>query len=461
MTESAPDDLNTLYTRIDDAAGAIAEDVTAWRHHLHKNPELSNREVETEQFIVERLEEFGITDISQGIAGHGVVARIAGGRSENGFGEDDRSENCESSENSRTILLRADIDALPVKEKSGEDFASEKVDKDYPGGPFPVAHACGHDTHTAMLLGAAKILHDIREELRGDVQLVFQPAEEGPPPGEDGGASLMVEEMEQRGMFDPAPTMAFGIHITPMPVGAIGYARGIQHAASETVKITIEGKQVHGSTPWLGVDPMPAVGDILSNIGQIYRQVDVQERFSISLGHIVDEGRFNIVGNKVEIWGTVRALRPEVMSDVNERIERYVTHTAAAHGCTGVVEFLDQIPAVAHTQEWIDAIMPTYRRVAGDKPVIEVPPAMGYDDVSEFTSRFGGVYGLLGGQNIAFTEDGGITPTNGDDRGFAANHSPQFYVNDDALTYGVRLHAHVAVNHLLGEVDDGEGQPRS
>lgn len=440
MPKAAPEE---LYSRIDEAAESIAGTVTDWRHHLHQNPELPNREAETEQFIVDRLEEIGISDITRGIAGHGVAARISGG----GAGKEGER---------RCVLLRADIDALPVKEDSGEDFASEKVDKDYPGGPFPVAHACGHDTHTAMLLGAAKVLHEMRDDLDGDIQLVFQPAEEGPPPGEDGGASLMVEEMDQRGLFSPTPTMAFGMHIAPMPVGAIGYARGVQHAASETVKITITGKQVHGSTPWLGVDPMPAVGDILSNIGQIYRQVDVQERFSISLGHIVDEGRFNIVGNKVEIWGTVRALRPQVMTDVNERIERYVTHTAAAHGCSGEVEFLDEIPAVIHTPGWIDAILPTYRRIAGDQPVLEVPPAMGYDDMSEFTSRFGGVYGLLGGQNIAFTADGGITPTGGDDRGFAANHSPQFYVNDDALTYGVRLHAHVAVDHLLGSLEDSE-----
>lgn len=441
MTESA---LETLYNRIDEAAESIAGDVTEWRHHLHRNPELPNREVETEQFIVDTLEGIGITDITRGIAGHGVAALISGGKKQD-------------EEQRRRVLLRADIDALPVKEDSGEEFASEKVDQNYPGGPFPVAHACGHDTHTAMLLGAAKILHEMREDIGGEILLVFQPAEEGPPPGEEGGASLMVEEMEQSGLFEPAPTMAFGMHITPMPVGAIGYARGIQHAASETVKITVTGKQVHGSTPWLGVDPMPAVGDILSNIGQIYRQVDVEERFSISLGHIVDEGRFNIVGNKVEIWGTVRALRPEVMADINERIERYVTHAAAAHGCTGSAEFLDEIPAVEHTPGWIAAILPTYRRIAGDNPVIELPPAMGYDDMSEFTSRFGGVYGLLGGQNIAFTEDGGIEPTNGDTRGFAANHSPQFYVNDDALTYGVRLHAHVAVDHLLGSLDDSDG----
>lgn len=426
--------LEALHTTIDKAAEAIAEDVTAWRHHLHEHPELSNREAATAAFILERLREFGITEITENVAGHGVVARIRG------------------AEGKRTALLRADIDALPVKEDSGEPFASEVVDHDYPGGPFPVAHACGHDTHTAMLLGAAKILQDIREELTGDVLLAFQPAEEGAPEGEEGGAAPMVREMESLGLLEPKPTMAFGIHIGPLPVGAIAYARGIQNAASETVKITITGKQVHGSTPWQGIDPMPAVGDVLSNIGQIYRQVDTEERFSISLGHIVDQGRFNIVGEKVEIWGTVRALRSEVMQDVNGRLERYVEHLAAAHGCTGTAEFFDQIPPVVNAPEWVDAMLPVYERIAGDKPVIEVPSSMGYDDVSEFISRFGGVYALLGGQNYTFTADGGIEPDAGDDRGFVPNHSPRFYVNDAALTYGVRLHAHVAVDHLLGEL---------
>lgn len=438
-------DLSTLYEKIDAAADEIAADVIEWRHHIHQNPELSNREEGTEQYIVERLREVGIedSDITTGVAGHGVVAFIRGGADGDGGSDGD----------ARMVLLRADTDALPVKENSGEEFASEVVDESYPGGPFPVAHACGHDTHVAMLLGAAKVLFDMRDSIHGDIMLVFQPAEEGPPQGEKGGADLMVAEMEEQGFFDPAPTMAFGIHIAPAPVGAIGYGRGIQNAASETVKITVVGEQVHGSTPWQGIDPMPAVGDILSNIGQIYRQVDVKERFSITLGHIIDQGRFNIVGNQVEIWGTVRSLTETVVEDINSRIERYVTNLAAAHGCEGTVEFFDSIPPVVNAPEWVDAILPTYERVAGDNPVAELPPVMGYDDVSEFIARFGGVYAMLGGQDIRLTADGKVEKTSEDSRGMVPNHSPKFYVNDDALAYGVRLHAHVAVDHLMGELN--------
>lgn len=435
------ENLSPLYEKIDASADEIAAEVIEWRHHLHRNPELSNRESKTEAYILDRLREIGIdeNDITSGIAGHGVVAFIRGGVSAQGP--------------MRTVLLRADTDALPVKETSGEEFASEVVDDTYPGGPFPVAHACGHDTHVAMLLGAAKVLFSLRDSLHGDIMLVFQPAEEGPPQGEDGGADHMVAEMQEQGLFDPAPTMAFGIHIGPGPVGAIGYARGIQNAASETVKITVVGQQVHGSTPWQGIDPMPAVGDILSNIGQIYRQVDVKERFSISLGHIIDQGRFNIVGNQVEIWGTVRSLTQEVVDDINTRIDRYVSHLAAAHGCEGTVEFFDSIPPVVNAPEWVDAILPTYERIAADKQITELPPAMGYDDVSEFIARFGGVYALLGGQDVTITAEGTVEPSKEGSRGIVPNHSPKFYVNDDALAYGVRLHAHVAVDHLMGELN--------
>lgn len=436
-------DLSELYTRVDEAAASIADEVIEWRHHVHENPELPNRETETEQFIINQLEAIGIdsSDISSGVGGHGVVAFIRGGA---------------DSDSKKTVLLRADIDALPVREDSGESFASTKVDKDYPGGPFPVAHACGHDTHVAMLLGAAKVLFGLRDDIHGDIMLVFQPAEEGPPQGEDGGADFMVAQMQEQGLLEPQPSMAFGIHISPGPVGSIGYTRGVQHAASETVKITIKGKQVHGSTPWQGIDPMPAVGDVLSNIGQIYRQVDVKESFSISLGHIVDQGRFNIVGDQVEIWGTVRSVTSAVVDDVNERISRYVEHLAAAHGCTGTVEFFDQIPPVVNTPEWIDAVLPVYEQVAGDNPVMELPVNMGYDDVSEFIARFGGVYALLGGQDIVLTEDGSIEPTDESSRGFVPNHSPQFYVNDAALEYGVRLHAQIAIGHLMGDVNSNE-----
>lgn len=429
---------SALYDKTEQLLREVEPAMIDWRHHLHANPELSNREEQTAAFIVEKLRGFGIPpeDIHEGVGGFGVVANIHGA--------------AENTTERRRMLLRADIDALPVKEDSGEPFASTVVDEDYPGGAVPVAHACGHDTHTAMLLAAAKVLFELREDLPGDVQLVFQPAEEGAPPGETGGARVMVEDMRDKGLLDTEPTMAFGMHIGPLPSGWVGYARGIQYAASETVKVTITGEQVHGSMPWAGVDPLPAAGEILSNAAQIYRQIDANERFTISFGHVVDQGRFNIIGNQVELWGTVRSLKDAVMEDVNARLRRFATSIAEAHGCTATVEFTDGVPALNNGAAWVDSTLPTLERVAGGKPVVEIPPTMGYDDMSEFVNAFGGLYLALGGQDFEFGED--LKPKPGSGRGMVPNHSPRFYALDESLLAGARLHANVTLDHLFGEI---------
>ena len=429
---------NDLHSTLRKATEDISDDVIDWRHHLHSHPELSNREVETEKFITEKLREFGINEITDGIAGHGVLAVIRGGA---------------KSDDSRSILLRADIDALPVKETADVDFASTVVDEEYPGGPFPVSHACGHDCHTAMLLGAAKILDSVADELPGDVYLCFQPAEEGPPVDEDGGARMMIEDSAFT-KLDPKPTMAFGMHVVPAPKGKIGYSRNVQHASSELVKITVEGEQVHGSQPWAGIDPMPPAADIITAMGQLYRQVDAQNIFTITIGHIEDEGRFNIVGQKVTLWGTVRCMQKGVMPQINERIVRTVENIASAYGCEGSTEFFQEIPPVVNSPEWIDAVLPSFRSVVGednaDTDVLEVPGSLGYDDVSEFINEYGGVYALLGVQDVELSEEGLPEATSGG-RGLVPNHNPKFYADDDTLSVGVLMHATVAVDHLYGQ----------
>ncbi|MBB3116039.1 M20 metallopeptidase family protein [Corynebacterium bovis] len=431
-----------LTDRIDAAARDVEDDVIEWRHHIHSHPELSNREEGTASFIVDRLRDFGYDDVTTDIAGHGVAAVLHGGA------EPDDGHR-------RTVLLRADIDALPVREETDEDFASDVVDEDYPGGPFPVAHACGHDCHTAMLFGAAKVLREVADDLQGDVVLVFQPAEEGPPVDEDGGARPMLAALEDDVLadLDAAPTMAFGMHVAPGPSGWICYARDVQNASSELVKITVTGEQVHGSQPWSGRDPMPPAAEILTAMGQVYRRIDAQDAVTVSIGHIEDEGRFNIVGESVTMWGTVRCLADGVMDRVNEIIEQTVTHIPEAYGCSGEVEFLQQVPPVVNDGGWIDAVLPTLERVAGeDGHVVEVPASMGYDDVSEFINAYGGVYALLGVQDVTVDEDGEPVPEDGG-RGLVPNHSPRFYANDDALVTGVRMHAHVALDHLRGALE--------
>jgi amidohydrolase len=421
-------ELTDLHAAVDDFALAYRDCLIEWRHHLHTNPELSNREVRTAAFVAERLVEAGLDEVRTGIAGHGVVGVLRGGKS-----------------GSRVAALRADMDALPVRETSGVDFASTVIDSDYPGGPFPVAHACGHDCHTATVLASAHVLAKVRDSLPGDVLFVFQPSEEGAPFGEIAGAQAMLDA----GAFvNPEPTMVFGMHVSPLPKGVVGYRAGNQMAASSLVKITIEGQQVHGSTPWMGVDPMPAAGSIVTAVGQLYRQVPAYNPVTVSIGHIEDVGRFNIVGQTVTLWGTIRCLVEDDMTSVQDKLRRLAEHHAAAYGCTATVEYDQNVPPLTNTMPWLDAVLPTVRRITGERNVIEIPPALGYDDVSVLTRAFGGAYVMFGVQDTEFTATGLGVIEGG--RGVAVNHNPGFYADDDILVTSLRIHAHVAIDHLFG-----------
>ncbi|MFJ1458291.1 M20 family metallopeptidase [Nocardia sp. N2S4-5] len=419
----------TVYDRFDHAAAAIAQQVIDWRHHLHQHPELSNREAATAHMITEHLRSLGLDEVRTGIAGHGVVGILHGGRP-----------------GDRVIALRADIDALPVEDESGVPFASRVVDENYPGGPFPVSHACGHDCHTACLMGAAQVLAEARDALPGTVLFVFQPAEEGPPVEEKGGARQMLAE---GALDDPEPTMAFGFHVVPLPKGYIGVREGNQFGASSLVKITLTGRQVHGSTPWMGIDTMPAAGAILTGIGQIYRQVSAFDPVTVTIGHIEDVGRFNIVGQTTTLWGTIRCSVESDMSEVQRRVETLAAGCASAYNCTGTVEYLQDVPAVHNTRPWVDAAMATLERVAGADRVRHTDPTLGYDDVSEFVNRYGGLYVTLGVQDLEFDDAGAPHPTAGG-RGVYFNHNPHFYADDDTLVTGVRMHCHIAYDHLTG-----------
>ncbi|WP_040695393.1 M20 metallopeptidase family protein [Nocardia vinacea] len=419
-----------IYDELDRRAAQVADQVVTWRHHLHQHPELSNRESNTAAFIADHLRSLNLDEVRTGIAGHGIVGVLRGG-----MGGD------------RTIALRADIDALPVPDLCGVDFASKIVDNDYPGGPFPVSHACGHDCHTAMLMGAASVLTGVRDRLPGTVLFVFQPAEEGPPVDEKGGAKQMLDE---GALDDPSPTMAFGFHVTPYPKGYIGYRIGNQFGASCLAKITITGQQVHGSTPWMGVDPMPAAGAVITGIGQLYRQVSAFDPFTVSIGHVEDVGRFNIIGQTVTLWGTIRCTVETDMGDIQKRLDTLAAHSAQAYNCSATVEYLQDVPAVHNAEEWINAALPIFQRVAGADKVTPTIPTLGYDDVSEFVNKYGGLYVTLGVQDSEIDPKTGMPVPIPGGRGMAMNHNPHFYADDGTLVTGVRLHAHVAHDHLTG-----------
>ncbi|MGW6704102.1 amidohydrolase [Streptomyces sp. NPDC054956] len=398
------------------------EQVIGWRRHLHRNPELPNREAATARLVARELTAFGLDEVRTGIAGHGVVGVLRGGRP-----------------GDRVAALRADMDALPVPDRCGAEFAAAGQ----------ASHACGHDCHTAMLLGAARALADVRvrELLPGTVLFVFQPAEEGPPVGEEGGARLMVAE----GAFaDPVPTMAFGMHVTPHPKGWVGYRSGPMYGASCLVRVTVTGRQSHASSPWQGVDPMPAAGALLTGIGQLYRQVSAFSPVTVSIGHIEDVGRYNVIGETVTLWGTIRCAEERDMPEVKRRLTALAEHTARAYGAEATVELLQDVPAVRNEPAWVEAALPTLRRVAGADRVVEVGGTLGYDDVSELITRFGGLYVMLGVQDTALDPASGDPVAVPGGRGLVGNHHPAFYADDATLATGVRLHAHAAYDHVTG-----------
>lgn len=414
---------------MDDVVAATqpwAERIIEWRHYLHQHPELSQREERTAAFVADRLGEFGLDEVRGGIAGHGIVAVLRG------RGDGDAS---------RTVLLRADMDALPVPDRCGAEFAADVVDEDYPGGPFPVSHACGHDAHTAMLLGALGVLAEHRDEFAGTVVAVFQPAEEGAPLGETGGAQAMLEAGALDGL---QPTMAFGLHVGPAPAGTVLQHAGAQYAASTLVEVVVRGRQVHASMPWDGADPMPAVAAVITGSAQLYRRVPAQVPVTVSFGHISDHGRFNVIGDEVRMTGTMRAGSSEHMDQLKEAMRELVAGSCQAHGVEGEVNFLQDVPALENTAEWLAALRPSLVAVVGEDAIIEVPAGMGYDDMSEFVRAFGGAYLILGAQDFS---DGG--------RGMVPNHNPGFYVEDSVLATGAALHTQVALDHLAGKIQAG------
>ena len=420
---------NELYGDVDRLAAEHQNELVAMRHDIHAHPELSNREERTAGVVADHLHALKLDEIRTGIAGHGVVGVLRGGLP-----------------GDRVIALRADMDALPVKETSGVDFASTVVDDGYPGGPFPVAHACGHDCHTATIATTATVLSTLRARLPGTVLFVFQPAEEGPPVGETGGAQAMLD---QGALADPEPTMVFGMHVAPFPKGFVGCRVGNQFAGSCLVRITIRGVQVHASMPWMGVDPMPVAAEIVSGAGQLCRQIPAADPITVTIGHIEDVGRFNIIPGQVVLSGTIRCSIDSDMVEIRRRLSRMAENTARAYGCTATVEYLQNVPPVHNTQAWMDAAMPTLERVVGKHSIVHTPPVLGYDDVSVFVNTFGGLYLNYGVQDVRMDPVTSVAPVEGG-RGMAPNHNPAFYADDAALETSVRIHANVAIDHLSG-----------
>jgi amidohydrolase len=399
-------------------ASGLDAKVVAWRRDIHQHPELSNRETRTAALVAKHLRALGL-DVHTGIAHTGVAAVLKGGRP------------------GPTIALRADMDALPVTERVDVPFKSTATGE-YRGETVGVMHACGHDGHTAILMGVAEALASRRESLPGTVLFIFQPAEEGAPPGERGGASLMLEE----GVFDLAPPeAAFGLHLfSSLPVGVIGYRAGPFMAASDRLQIVVTGRQTHGSRPWGGVDPIVTAAEIVMGLQTIVsRETDITKLPAVvTIGTINGGVRYNIIPDTVEMWGTLRTFDADVRSTIIASIERKAQSIAAANGATATLAMGDQPnPVTRNDPALTERMLPTLQRVAGKDRVREVSLQTGAEDFAFYANRVPSLFFWVG-----------VTPPGKDPEQAPSNHSPLFYVDEASLGVGLRALLNVAVDYL-------------
>lgn len=401
------------------ASASIEDKVIEWRHHLHENPELSNREFETAKYVEKHLKALGM-EVRTGVAYTGVIGILKGDKP------------------GGVIALRADMDALPVTEIVDLPYAS-KVKTTYLGKDVGVMHACGHDTHVAMLMGAAEILSARKSEIAGTVVFIFQPAEEGPPKEEGGGAKMIVEE----GIFDDYKIeTAFGIHINSQtPVGQVNYKPGGAMAASNPFKITVKGKQAHGSAPWASVDPVVAAAQIILGLQTIVsRQMDLtKEPVVITVGKIEGGVRNNIIPNEVTMIGTIRTLDRKMKAEVFERIEKTATSIAESSGAEAIVEIQDGTLITYNDPEITRRLMPTVVATAGEDNVNLVRPITGAEDFSYYAAKVPSLFVFLGGMDPAMNRADA-----------PGHHTPNFRVDDRGLKLGVEIYTNIALDYLSG-----------
>jgi len=414
---AAQQDGSHLADEIERLVAEVNPRVVEWRRDIHANPELGNREFRTAAKVAEHLRSLGI-EVRTEVAHTGVVGVLRGGRT------------------GPTVALRADMDALPVEEQVELPFAS-KVRTEYNGQDVGVMHACGHDNHVAILMGAAEVLASVRDDLPGTVFFLFQPAEEGPPEGEDGGAGMMLQE----GAFaDPTPEAIFGLHVWPSPVGTLTYlARGAM-AAADGLYIKIVGRQTHGAVPWGGVDPIVVASQVVMGLQTITaRQTEVTRAPAIvTVGSIHGGVRGNIIPDSVVMVGTVRTFDSEMQADVHERIRRTAEQIAASAGAEAVVRIGIGAPVTYNDPDLTRWALPTLRRSAGEDAVSEGVPITGAEDFSLYQQEIPGLFFFLG-----------IVPEGTDPATAPANHSPLFYADEGALPVGVKTMASLAVDYLF------------
>lgn len=405
-----------LAREIDRRAPQLEAKAVAWRRDIHQHPELSNREVRTSKLVADHLRALGI-EVRTGVAKTGVVGVLKGGRP------------------GPVVALRADMDALPVAEEVDVPFRST-VRTTYNGQDVGVMHACGHDAHVAILMSVAELLAGMREQLPGTVKFLFQPAEEGAPPGEEGGAALMIKE---GALENPKVDAVFGLHVFPFEVGTMHYRPGALMASSDRFEVIVHGRQTHGALPWNGVDPNVVAAQIILGLQTITsRQVDLIESPAVvTVGRITGGVRYNIVPDSTVLEGTVRTFDEDMRGSIHERIKRTAESIAAAAGATATVNIYRYTGVTVNDVALTERMAPTLKRVAGADKVAIAKQTTTAEDFALFEQKVPGMFFFLG-----------IVPKGQDASKAAPNHSPRFFVDEAALVPGIRAMASLAVEYL-------------
>ncbi|MDB5263144.1 MAG: N-acyl-L-amino acid amidohydrolase [Adhaeribacter sp.] len=405
--------------RINPAADQLEQKVISWRRDFHQHPELGNAEKRTAAIVAKHLKKLGM-EVKTGVAKTGVVGILKGGKP------------------GPVIALRADMDALPVTERVPLPFAS-KVKTTYNGQPVGVMHACGHDSHVAILMGAAEILASMKNDLAGTVKFIFQPAEEGAPIGEEGGAQLMVKE----GVLEnPKVDVIFGLHVNSQTeVGQLTYRPGGTMASVNSFKITVKGKQAHGAYPWSSVDPIVAASQIINNLQAIVsRNLNVtQNPGVVTIGSIHGGVRSNIIPEQVEMEGTIRALSTGDEKMIIQRVKQVATKTAESAGATAEVQlpYGTHYPVTYNDPALTEKMLPTLQRAAGAGQVLLRPPVTGAEDFSFFQEKVPGFFFFLGGM-----------PKGQKPEEAPSHHTPDFYLDESGFKLGVKAMCNLVLDYM-------------
>jgi amidohydrolase len=406
-----------LKTKVAQKAASLESKVSSWRRDFHQNPELGNREFKTAEKIAVHLRLLGI-EVQTGVAKTGVVGILKGGKP------------------GPVVALRADMDALPVTERVNIPFASKAMGE-YNGQQVGVMHACGHDSHIAMLMGTAEILASIKSELKGTVKFIFQPAEEGPPEGEEGGAALMVKE----GVLEnPKVDVIFGLHISAdTEIGKINYRPKGAMASSDWFKIKIKGKQSHGASPWQSIDPIVTASQIIMGLQTIVsRNVDLTESAAVvSVGKITSGVRSNIIPEELEMAGTIRTLDKKVQEMIHNRVKQITTNIAESAGATAEINITKQTLITYNDPTLTERMVPTLEAVAGKSNVILTPAATGAEDFSYYQDKIPGLFFFLGGM-----------PKGKNPAETASHHTPDFYIDEGSFVLGMKAMSDLTIDYM-------------